>query len=154
MATVGVLALGCTTPEAADDLDASTAEELAEGAERLAAALDADDSCVALTEADELERRVRAAGEAGDAPDEVVTETVRVAASLTADLRCDPAEPDEPDEPDEPPEADGPDDAPEADGPAGNGGGDEADGGPPGGGPPSDRGNGPPAGRGQGQGPG
>jgi hypothetical protein len=81
---------GCTAADApqAASLDRATGAVLADAADRLASALEAGDPCRALAEVDELEARTDAARQAGEAPEEVLTEAVRVARAVTAGLVC------------------------------------------------------------------
>jgi hypothetical protein len=82
---------GCTAadpPRAAAPLDRATGAVLADAAERLASALEDGDACQAHAEVDALEARADAAHRAGEAPEEVVAETVRVARAVTAGVVC------------------------------------------------------------------
>ena len=93
---VALLAVACATPESDDvALSEAVSEDLADGADRLAEALEAEDDCGALAEADAIERRVDAIAASGEAPETVLTETIRVVAALTVDLRCTPDDEDE-----------------------------------------------------------
>lgn len=89
------MAAGCAADSAdsADSagasLDRAMGAVLADGADRLAEALEADDACRALLEADALRERAARALEAGDAPDDVVAETTRVVDATTFALTCE-----------------------------------------------------------------
>jgi hypothetical protein len=115
--TVGLA--GCVSEGATPTpLDVATGAVLADAADRLADALDADDPCRAVGEADALRERAERALEVGDAPESVVEETIRVVDATTGGLDCDLDDGDVPDDED----ADGED----ADG--GDADGDDADG--------------------------
>lgn len=92
-AACGALVLavtGCGDPEEpATTLDEATAAVLADAAERLADAIEADDDCLAIAEAHGLQERAESALADGLAPPTVAAETVRVAGLLTADLTCE-----------------------------------------------------------------
>lgn len=167
---VAVVLAACDDPDTSEvELQPSTAAVLADGADRLAAALDDGEPCRVVAEADALVERAEVAVADGTAPADVGTEVVRVAQTLTTDVRCDPDGPvdldsapgtddgtePEPAEPDPAPQDDPPDAPADDDVPSD----DPGDGPPddPGGGPPDERGGGPPdhadpGGRGGGQG--
>jgi hypothetical protein len=85
---VGVTGCSPAEPPQAAPLDRATGAVLADAADRLASALEAGDACQALAEVDELEARADAARQAGEAPEEVVSEAVRVARAVTAGVVC------------------------------------------------------------------
>lgn len=90
-----MVAAGCSggaTTAPVPELDRATAAVLADAADRLAEALEEDDPCRALLEADALRERAARALEDGAAPEEVATETVRVVDATTADLTCEPVD--------------------------------------------------------------
>ena len=153
LAALVLLLAACGPPE--EDqivLDDEAAQALAQGAQRLASALDDGDGCAAMAEADAVSSQARDGVAAGTVPPHVANEVEAVATELTGDLTCEPD--DVEDVPDEGPEEDPqeePDDEPveepdEGDGPPEDRGGGR------------DRGNGPdgegPPGQAVGQGPG
>ena len=161
--TVLVLLTACAEPE--DDavaLDEEAALALAQGAQRLASALEGDDACGALAEADAVASQARAGVRAGTVPTHVANEVDAVTSEVTADLDCRPDEEsdeadqdgdgadqdgdgadgtdpaDEADEPSEPAPDPEPDPEPAPDPGGGSNGGGPGGGGPGGGGPDGD----------------
>ena len=116
-------------------LDDEAAQALAQGAQRLASALEDEDGCAAMAEADAVASQARDGVAAGTVPPNVANEVEAVTSELTADIAC---EPDDLDDEAEDDEAEGgpPDDDP-GEGPSENRGNGEGRGGG------QDRGNGP-----------
>jgi hypothetical protein len=84
-----LLAVACAGPEEGPDvLDEQAAAALGAGADQLAAALDADDDCGAMAEADALVERAADGVEAGLVPGDVAAEIEAVADETTGDLEC------------------------------------------------------------------
>jgi hypothetical protein len=128
LAALVLLLAACGPPE--EDqvvLDDEAAQALAQGAQRLASALEDEDGCAAMAEADAVASQARDGVAAGTVPPNVANEVEAVTSELTADIAC------EPDDLDEDPDDEAEDDGPPED---------------PGEGPPEDRGDG---GRGDGQ---
>jgi hypothetical protein len=90
---VGVTGCTAADPSEAAPLDRATGAVLADAADRLASALEEGDACQAHAEVEALEARADAAHRAGEAPEEVVAETVRVARAVTAGIVCGDATP-------------------------------------------------------------
>lgn len=112
-----LLVAACAGPEEEDAvaLDEEAAQTLAEGAQRLAGALDDEDACAAMAEADAVNAQARDGVASGTVPPEVANQVEAVTTELTSQLTCEPDEPDGDDEPDEPEPEPEPDDPPEDD---------------------------------------
>ena len=103
LAALVLLLAACGPPE--EDqivLDDEAAQALAQGAQRLASALDDGDGCAAMAEADAVSSQARDGVAAGTVPPHVANEVEAVATELTGDLACEPD--DDGDDPAEEPE--------------------------------------------------
>lgn len=114
-----LLVAACAGPEEEDAvaLDEEAAQTLAEGAQRLAGALDDEDACAAMAEADAVNAQARDGVASGTVPPEVANQVEAVTTELTSQLTCEPDEPDGEDEPDGDDEPDEPEPEPEPDDP-------------------------------------
>ena len=144
-----LLLAACAGPEEDDvALDEETAQALSQGAQRLAAALEDEDPCAAMAEADAVNAQARDGVASGTVPADVANQVEAVTTELTSDLTCDPDEEDaEQDAEDTDAEQDGEDTDAEQDGEDTDAEQEPDEGGEPedrgNGGPPDDRGNGP-----------
>lgn len=145
-----LLLAACAQPEEPSvTLDEEAAQGLAQGAQRLAGALDEGDACAAMAEADAVAAQARDGVASGTVPTDVANEVEAVVTEVTEDLSCDAdasTDEDEDDandgdgerepepEPEPDPEPDPEPEAPEDDDPGGG----PDDDGPPGGGPDGD----------------
>jgi hypothetical protein len=103
LAALVLLLAACGPPE--EDqvvLDDEAAQALAQGAQRLASALEDEDGCAAMAEADAVASQARDGVASGTVPPHVANEVEAVTSELTTDLACEPD--DLEDEPDEDPE--------------------------------------------------
>ena len=99
-----VLLLAACGPPEEDQvvLDDEAAQALAQGAQRLASALEDEDGCAALAEADAVASQARDGVASGTVPPHVGNEVEAVVTELTADLACEPDEDPEEEPEDEP----------------------------------------------------
>jgi hypothetical protein len=100
LAALVLLLAACGPPE--EDqvvLDDEAAQALAQGAQRLASALEDEDGCAAMAEADAVASQARDGVASGTVPPHVANEVEAVTSELTTDLECEPDDlEDEPDE--------------------------------------------------------
>jgi hypothetical protein len=98
---VGACSGGVSDDQAGDQppaaaVDATLVAVLADGADRLAARVAADEPCEALEEAELLYARSREGADDGRVPEEVAREVEDVVTELSLDLTCEPEPEDEP----------------------------------------------------------